>query len=273
MVGAMAEKLYLKGEKQSKEQNLEGWGTYLKWFNEDVGRKHLIFLPDMKSIEDDVKTINNLNIKATSEKLDKSELDELKQTRSALKEKLITKYKELQKFEDRYSKSNFSDEEHQSTYRKISLMRQVLASQLGIKVMSRGKEMMMIQIMNKEFGITSAMNCKSGLDRTGFLHSLTIASAKETNSSTSFEMIDHWDETTKKINSAVADAPAGEDPVQKLVNEMTEIHASDSMEEKNKKWEEASRIAEVRKISQGCPHQSNLSRNSNHLSEHGCHWD
>ncbi len=93
----------------------------------------------------------------------------------------------------------------QKTLQMSSLMSQILGSQLNIagKQLDRGKEGMAIQLLSGMLGVTSAMNCKSGLDRTGLWHAVKVAmeSADHTfPAGKVFAMVDNWETRTKTMN-------------------------------------------------------------------------
>lgn len=94
---------------------------------------------------------------------------------------------------------------------KVSLMKQILGSQLGMpgEILDRGKEGMAIQLLNMKLGVTSALNCSSGLNRTGPWHAIRVSmeelvQARRGDTDTLFTMIDTWEETTKEMNEMIA---------------------------------------------------------------------
>ena len=92
---------------------------------------------------------------------------------------------------------------------KVTLMRQVLASQIGNSEerLDRGQEGMAIQLLNDKLNITSALNCKSGLDRTGFWHAVKLGVAsitKDFGPRRSFTLINEWETTTRLLNKLSA---------------------------------------------------------------------
>lgn len=112
-----------------------------------------------------------------------------------------------------------------SALETVSLMKQVLGSQLGLEgqVMDRGKENMAIQLLNDKLGVTSALNCKSGLDRTGIWHAVKLgmlllekeiankpvegmseSQQAEAASRRIFNLVNDWDATTTLMNKLSA---------------------------------------------------------------------
>lgn len=92
---------------------------------------------------------------------------------------------------------------------KTSLMRQFLGSQLGIKDLDRGQEGMAIQMLSDKLGVTCAINCKSGLDRTGFWHAVKLAmlsleKSEKFDAKRMLDLVTHWEETTDFINKISA---------------------------------------------------------------------
>lgn len=90
---------------------------------------------------------------------------------------------------------------------KVILMKQILGSQLDIpdSSLDRGQEGMAIQLLNSLLGISSTLNCKSGLDRTGLWHAIKLAMEEAINApgfglDKLFTMVNEWDETTRLMN-------------------------------------------------------------------------
>lgn len=218
ILGRLIENKILKGEKLSKEQNLESWGTYLKWLNEDLyaatGKKL-----DTLQIEKAVAEVNQLvqqieveKEKAKAGKISDSQMQkttallkkDLAEQRAFLKVELQRKYEEL-----KHADTLIDDP---ATKRKLVLMKEILGTQVdvpGVKPMHRGKEGMMIEVLNRELGLTMEKNCKSGLDRTGMWHSLGLSleqigvgSHERDERATNLAL--HWERVTHKINLAVA---------------------------------------------------------------------
>jgi len=66
----------------------------------------------------------------------------------------------------------------------------------------RVKELMLVSQINRRLGVVSAMNCKSGLDRTGFMHAITDSLAKLTPEEAA-DVIDNWDTDFRETNIEV----------------------------------------------------------------------
>lgn len=129
--------------------------------------------------------------------------DLLRQQRVELKRLLTEDYENFSRIEDVLRR--YRDPETQAVLQKISLMRQVLGSQLGFKPqrLERGKEGMAIQLLNEKLGIVSALNCKSGLDRTGLWHAVKLgmlAVGKKIGEERQYALVNEWDKTTTIMN-------------------------------------------------------------------------
>jgi len=94
-------------------------------------------------------------------------------------------------------------QEHKDT---ITLFRKLLGNQFLFdeipknELMERGQELMMFQLLNQRMGIISAVNCKSGLDRTGFIYAMMM-SLVQCPDKLAFEIASNWDKYTLDINS------------------------------------------------------------------------
>lgn len=230
-----------KGERLSKEQNMDSWRTYVRWVGKDLDSElnalalsHPELTEDIKELkaprDDDLEkkftaTVGLIEVnKARLAKKDISS-DEKKEAKKALetlgqslhelrqqeKEKLKKDYHLLLTLEKTLSEKTLegNDPDVQASLRKASLMRQVLGSQLDIpgERPGRGKEGMLIQLLNAELGVTSAINCKSGLDRTGFWHAVKVgmeAFEKIFNKERMFTLVDNWETTTSYMNQLTA---------------------------------------------------------------------
>lgn len=225
---AIAPMNFLQGERLSKALNLHSMGTYMNWVTADVS-KHGEVNEKYKELTDQLianakkrserkdkidsaveviyslkklpRTEENLNILAAQKKI-------LKETRKELKGILNKDYNVLVKIEEHY-KSDEGKVADQKDMQTITLMRQVLGSQLGNKkqTLDRGQEGMAIQMLNDRLGIISAMNCKSGLDRTGIWHAIKLGmlSFEEKRKGVNgperaFEMVDGWENATHFLN-------------------------------------------------------------------------
>ena len=243
-VGKFIENRFLKGEKIAKEQNLEGWCTYLQWLGEDLKRKggegfakidlsilhkKSIFLKEcIKRLEETSKGEEQLikNLKRKKNLFEK----QLHGLRKSLRDALVDQYQKLESIEKDLTPKDPS-------YRKVVLMRKILGHQLDIKgaeKISRGAEEMMIQLLNDELNVISAINCKSGLDRTGLLHNVKLAllqqqskmgmklrqdgelDSEEKAAKAIFDMVVNWDANTKKLNEMASGVKADEDSIKKM---------------------------------------------------------
>ena len=69
--------------------------------------------------------------------------------------------------------------------------------------MDRGQEGMMIQLLCKSMGLGTAMNCKSGLDRTGIWHAVSLAleqAMKDMSPDELMDMVSNWEQITRDVN-------------------------------------------------------------------------
>lgn len=152
----------------------------------------------------------------------------LKNARKEMQAILKKDYRHLDRLENELYKAKAAipitkGGDHQSVYenwhyqpkilddclQKVILMKQILGSQLGMpgKVLDRGKEGMAIQLLNIKLGVTSALNCFSGIDRTGLWHAIRVAMeemsvSEKVDPNALFTMINEWEETTKFMNEA-----------------------------------------------------------------------
>ena len=79
----------------------------------------------------------------------------------------------------------------------VKLLTLILGDQLNIKRIDRGQLHMAIQVLNKRLGIVSAMNCKSGLDRTGYQHALA-RSLYALSDEESYKLVMAWPQIAKR---------------------------------------------------------------------------
>lgn len=129
----------------------------------------------------------------------------LEAERAALKGALTQQHKDYSQLEALLSKIENPSEEVINAFQTVSLMRQVLGSQLGIEgqILHRGKEGMAIQLLNERLGIISALNCKSGLDRTGLWHAVKMSMLSletKIGAGRIFDLVNDWDKTTGLMN-------------------------------------------------------------------------
>jgi len=150
--------------------------------------------------------------------------EELSANRAIVKQKLVEDYSRLRELEDMLLKTPQSRGEALTTaLEQVSLMRQLLGSQLEIKDqgISRGKEGMIIQHLHDKLGVVAALNCKSGLDRTGLWHSIKLAMTDVGTKFNVFRMVDEWDKTTRVMNKLVARAGADRKSLAYILSEDT----------------------------------------------------
>lgn len=197
------------GEGQSRQQNLDSWGTFVDWLKSDLdGLK----LPsDVRGQLDSIQQFEDCNVHVLSK--NQSQLERARETNKA---RLVEAYHNLdvaeKRLKEQITKSDPSIDRNacQNALRKISLMKMVLGSQLEIPgaQMDRGKEGMAMLMLNEELGITGAMNCKSGLDRTGIWGSVKLG-MEEMRKNPKFGperemiMIRDWELTTSVLNRLV----------------------------------------------------------------------
>lgn len=172
----------ISGETHSRMQNLDSWPLYLNWLAKDsnnetvennVSESMVKSSPSQQTVEkngnipDEVrKKISKLQtqfnvIQSVFEKLSNPKLD--KKTKIGLKKQLVEGrkaiYSELKEIHAQLANN---------VEPKVRLVHRLLSAQLGIKHVDRGEEGMCLFALQHLFQVNSAINCKSGLDRTGF---------------------------------------------------------------------------------------------------------
>jgi len=250
-----------KGEKLSREQNLDSWGTKIRWMKEtkniDMPSRRprtklesidfataLITLkssleayktsvPSFKESATNTLTYQDLisaNLARTAEleeriedplmsdygiSQDKKEIkqleNELKVAREAQKTILTRDYLYLG-IEERKLKSAVKplNADDKNKLQTVSLMKKLLGSQLEIKGQSldKGQEGMIIHLLNHKLGVTSQVNCKSGLDRSAIWHSIKLALEQLLSNpkkfDSAFAMVMEWEPLTHKLNNVVS---------------------------------------------------------------------
>ena len=70
----------------------------------------------------------------------------------------------------------------------------------GSELMERGQELMMFQLLNQRMGVISGVNCKSGLDRTGFVFAMMMGLI-QCSQERALDIVANWDQYTADINS------------------------------------------------------------------------
>lgn len=204
--GVIQKLLFKNSEQKSREQNLEGWGLYFNW----IGENHPELAQLSTDIKDIVNEINRLNIKEIPKKKaidsEKSKAQQkkirkkLKRKRKELKLLLVEGHSEMQRIQGKLDPSGGS-------YRKLSLFSQILASQLRMQnsALERGHEQMILQTLNTEIKATASVNCRSGLDRSGFLHSLMLSletTRGHLNANRVHDLASNWTEVSSLLNLA-----------------------------------------------------------------------
>lgn len=308
VAGKLIEKYLLIGEKKSKEQNLEGLGTYLNWLNDSIKSEKRLPTFELEEITTNVKEIHRLvqlipsphekkhlakqisnhqtaisrlrklkmqkltnpksvleSVPELNDKLRRAEAnlhklqdsskaeEQIKAKRASLRAALGDQYKHLEGIEgalrESYAKFEtvrWTDQSEpelrdpelvviEEDLRKVSLMRKVLGSQLDLEKhpTSRGQEELNMQDLDDALNVVSGVNCKSGLDRTGLFHSLMLAGVKRRNrlgQERAYALSDTWDKTTQKINLAIAQAKPGEDPMESLLGEGSQLTPAEKLE-------------------------------------------
>jgi hypothetical protein len=205
-IRALAPKKILKGERLSKKQNLDSWGTYVKWVAEDLKGVPGIDVP-LQELNKNVLVYENLKKLVDDVLADpKPDSQKLKSLRSRLKENLQFQYNQLGVIEAALTND---DPTSKLALQEVVLMHRILASQLDIEKISRDQEGMLIQLLNDKLRVVSAFNCKSGLDRTGYWHAVKLAmlSQEKIDSSRAFRMVNNWERTIDLMHKIEAHGP------------------------------------------------------------------
>ena len=152
---------FFKGERKSHAQNLESLALMVGWLNEDVkGDPSFMNYANLKELQEKSQGLL-CDLNDPSKKDQRVALrQELHDTRQKIKKELIMQHNLLKEARE---KNLIPQDKRQ----ECLLMEKLLASQLGIQPMSRAQEIMVIMLLNREMGVLSVVNCKSGLDRTG----------------------------------------------------------------------------------------------------------
>lgn len=218
-VASAIHKNSFKSEKLSKLQNYDSLGTYVKWVKEDMSEIPIIGENNSKDFKIEMNILEN-NLKFRQERgkvIDQRLSNKFKDNeyplsmnhlRSELKDSLSSDYISLRNMET-ILKNQPKTPELIESLQKISLMKEILRSQLGITEgefdptkafkaknsenqpafdriaeveslvkgpsIDRGKENMMFQKLNDMLRVAGAINCKSGLDRTALAHAMKLA--------------------------------------------------------------------------------------------------
>lgn len=240
--------LLFKGEKLSKEQNIESWEAVVRWTQDDIQAENedLFFklmngqnqnpksrkgftkaqndqreinaalkqkidenIETIEAAKDELKHCTNRKEKQERKDIIKNANAELVVNRKLMRDRLIADFECFKAIDDQRSELLKQDPNLVDALDKIALMRKLLAQQLdmpGEKKISRGNEGLVIQQLLNRLGATSALNCKSGLDRSGFWFATKLAME-------SFEK----NHGVKRLQGLVVDW----DPMTKLLNQLT----------------------------------------------------
>lgn len=222
----------LSGEKKSHEQNVEGMVQYLAWMIEDFGKNedqevkslankleqkdvwHIITLQeDVNKKFDKIVELENQIVELDDEeqrKQLKAEIKELKKEIQKLRTEIIHGNGQEQGLKDlhTYLVKVFErdvlapkDSELEKASQTLTVYRKLLGAQLEFKgaEVDRNQEHLMFFALDKSLGVISAMNCKSGLDRTGFLFALFL-SAMDLQDSELMEIALNWKTYSLELN-------------------------------------------------------------------------
>lgn len=199
-LSALIEGIFLYGERESKEQNLEGLARMAVWLKEDLQDTFYIMsdlLPNLKTIGmDDV-------ILQIDQAVHTNSKEELKNSRSLIKTSLLQYYEDLKNLNLKLQANIGEGYELKEVQEKVALMQMILGDQLDIEgqALDRGCLNMAIELLNTRLGVLSFINCKSGLDRTGYLFAVkTAMAAMEEEGENLFDMVLNWSEYTSEIN-------------------------------------------------------------------------
>jgi DNA-binding transcriptional regulator YiaG len=145
-----------------------------------------------------------LKIQASEEKISVlgDEIAQLRRELTNLSDDRFTasmeaKYQALKEIEQ-----SFSEDPALKEYKEtIILMKKLIGDQLKKPEdrLLRGEQLMTYLLLDKKLEVISAMNCKSGLDRTGFVHAVCLAML-ETPKDQLFEIVNNWDYRTAELN-------------------------------------------------------------------------
>ncbi|CCB91694.1 putative uncharacterized protein [Waddlia chondrophila 2032/99] len=214
----------LTGEKKSHQQNVEGMAQYLGWILEDVDSQIAdkfkqkgaeALLKKQKEMNQKYKEIVELEKKLSTEnnqgkrKHLKKEMHKKKKEVNALRQKMIFGdpppmggMREIHKWmKDVLEPEFLSTYPNLKTRETLVIFRKLLGSQLEIEgaALERNQEHLMFFALNKQLGVISAMNCKSGLDRTGFLFALFLG-AQDLPEDKKMKIALNWESYTLELN-------------------------------------------------------------------------
>jgi hypothetical protein len=193
-LSTLIEGIFLYGEKESKKQNIEGLARMAAWLKEDLEDFELnIDGMDVFSLD-----LLDLAVISNSEK-------EIETARSLTKTSLVRYYNDLSTL-NQHLQSQISEggwDNLKPVQEKIVLMQMILGDQLDVEgqELDRGCLNMAIELLNSRLGVLGFINCKSGLDRTGYLFAVKTAMAEmEKAGANLFEMVTQWLPLTSALN-------------------------------------------------------------------------
>ncbi|MBA3237617.1 MAG: hypothetical protein H0T62_04610 [Parachlamydiaceae bacterium] len=192
-LSALIEGIFLYGEKESKKQNIEGLARMAIWLKEDLEDFELNLDGMGESLD-----FLDLSIISNSKK-------DIETTRSLTKISLLRYYDDLsslnQQLQSQIDEGGWDN--LKPVQEKIALMKMILGDQLDIEgqELDRGCLNMAIELLNSRLGVLGFINCKSGLDRTGYLFAVKTAMAEmEKVGANLFEMVTQWSSLTSALN-------------------------------------------------------------------------
>lgn len=203
---------FLSGEKKSHEQNVEGMVQYLAWIVEDLQKSSDLEVKAIaskldqvgaqtiiaKQVEVDQKFKEITDLESQIDESDdddaindyQNQINQIMQEIDNLRTQMIhgdgqkTGLKELHKYITQVlptidlKSENIQANPNLKTFDEtLNLFGKLLGSQLEIKggEIDRNQEHLMLFALDKRLGVISAINCKSGLDRTGILFALFLS--------------------------------------------------------------------------------------------------
>ena len=197
---ASLEKQKSEMEEEDAINALEG---QIQLKNVDLGSKN-------KELEDTKNQISNFNRQISGIKSEiKSKLTQIEEVENEiqdLRRKIMDKqstfglfgfYKQL-----KYKISCLEEKEDQKELvEPLKILYSLLESQLEVndKKLDRNHELLLFFALDRKLGVIPLINCKSGLDRTGFIHALFTA-AIDLPEDKFYHIIEHWSELSTRLN-------------------------------------------------------------------------
>ncbi len=185
----------LTGEKESHKQNIEGMAQYLDWIVSDLAEvsgeswsgmaNNAQTLLKIDEVKGKLKNLVNCGSEEDVKDLRREIKAELRSIHTTIKDRIET-----------------IEEMDNAWKQKFTLYRQLLGMQLelsDVEPIGRAQELLMNSLLDESLGVVQAINCKSGLDRTGFLFALMVAT-KQVPEKRRFELISRWDALTEELN-------------------------------------------------------------------------